>query len=148
MKSDIYQNIGTHVHITARTGDTEESIHGFLKTVEQRPYGRVGTQPSKRQAWASCAVHACSLSTREAEAEAAEELILYRKTLPQKQADTTNRADWPAGCLFANHHSYFLQLLLYRTQHLCPLLAPRTTSPPFHLSQNSESVTHHFLTVL
>lgn len=82
----IYQNICTHVHIAARTGNTEESIRGFLKTVVC-PYGRVSTQPLGRRELAACAVRACSLISREAEAEAAErQLRLYRKTLPQKQA--------------------------------------------------------------
>lgn len=68
---NIYQNIGTHVHIAARSGNSEESIRGFLKTVV-RPYGRVSTQLLERHELAGCAIHACRLSPGEAEAEAAE----------------------------------------------------------------------------
>jgi hypothetical protein len=77
MKSDTYQNIGTHVHIATRTGDAEESIHGFLKTVE-RPYGRVGSQPSKMQAWAVLRMPAVSAPGRQ-------------KQRQQKNLDCTGR---------------------------------------------------------
>lgn len=72
MKNNIYPNIGTHVHIAARSGNTEESIHGSL-TTGVRPSGWFSTQPSKKKKHelASCAMHTCSLSPRETKAEAA-----------------------------------------------------------------------------
>lgn len=98
MKNNIYPNIGTHVHIAARSGNTEESIHGSL-TTGVRPYGWFSTQPSKKKNmnWPAAPCIPAVSAPGKPKQRQQDDNCTGRKTPPQKQARQTGRANWPGN---------------------------------------------------